>query len=269
MKQALSCFVLFLEVFVIKDFSILPDERLDYVNEKVTLIQKKKGLTFGTDAFLLAAFIKTDKRAVAAELGCGTGIISLLCAAREKFSKIHAFEIQESFYDITARNIENNGFGETVSAHNADIRDIRPSDTNGEVDVVFSNPPYMKTDSGKRNMADEKYIARHEVKGSIYDFCAAAGRLLKFGGKFYVVWRPDRLSELFYAMKENSLEAKAMTFVHARATSEPSMVLISATKGGKPSMRITPPLILHSDDSIELSPTAAKIYETMNFDYDI
>ena len=42
-------------------FGINADERLDRVNENITLIQKKDGLTFGTDAFLLAAFIKEQR----------------------------------------------------------------------------------------------------------------------------------------------------------------------------------------------------------------
>ena len=59
---------------------LLPNERLDKVNENITLIQKKDGLTFGTDAFLLASFIKSTPSKTAAELGAGTGIISLLRA---------------------------------------------------------------------------------------------------------------------------------------------------------------------------------------------
>ena len=248
---------------------LLPDERLDYVNEKITLIQKKNGLTFGTDAFLLAAYIKEAKYARAAELGCGTGIISLLCAAREKLGKIYAFEIQDKFFDVTKRNINGNGFESTVFAKCADIRDIASSDTDGELDVVFSNPPYMKTDSGKRNEADEKYIARHEVMGNISDFCACASRLLKYGGKFYVVWRPDRISELMQGLSKNALEPKLITFVHADVCSEPSMVLVCASKGGRPYARITPPLILHdSGDTSKptLSKQAQQIYDTLSFD---
>lgn len=249
---------------------LLDDERLDYVNEKITLIQKKNGLTFGTDAFLLAAFIKASRSARAAELGCGTGIISLLCAAREKLGKIYAFEIQDKFFEITERNIKNNGFDGSVIAKCADIRDLTPSDTDGEVDVVFSNPPYMKTDSGKRNETDEKYIARHEVMGNISDFCACASRLLKHGGKFYVVWRPDRISELMQGLARNSLEPKQMTFVHADASSEPSMLLICAAKGGRPYARITAPLILHDPQNTSNKPTlskqAQKIYDTLSFD---
>lgn len=245
------------------------DERLDYVNEKITLIQKKGGLTFGTDAFLLASYVKRMPRARAAELGAGTGIISLLLAARDKLGKIYAAEVQDSFFDVTKRNIENNGFEGKILPLLADIRDVKPQDVDGELDVVFSNPPYMKTTSGKRNESDEKYIARHEVKGDIDDFCAAAARLLKFGGRFYVVWRPDRLCDLISAMRAHSLEPKAMTFVHADEDSEPSMVLINAAKGGKPDLKVSAPLLLHDTNdksgARSLSPRAEKIYETLEF----
>ncbi len=245
------------------------DERLDKVNEKIILIQKKDGLTFGTDAFLLAAFMKEQRSARAAELGAGTGIISLLCAARERFDHISAFEIQKDFYELTARNIALNGFDDIIDIHNADIREISAHKYGGEFDVVFSNPPYMLTDSGKRNTSEYKYIARHEVCGGIGDFCAAAYRLLKHGGKFYAVWRPDRLVSLLSEMRANRLEPKVAVFVCADTSSQPSMVLVSATKGGAEGLKIMPTLFLHdgcdSGGTRKLSSEAEKIYDTMSF----
>lgn len=249
---------------------VLDGERIDEVNEKIRLIQKKDGLTFGTDAFLLAAYMKPQRSAVAAELGCGTGIISLLCAARERFSLIHAFEIQPEFAELTDRNISINSLDSRIVCKCRDVRELTPSDTDGEVDVVFSNPPYMRTDSGRRNEADMKYIARHEVCGNIGDFCAAARKLLKHGGRFYCVWRPDRLTELLAALKENRLEPKTMTFVHADEESAPSMLLLCAKKGAAPSLNISAPLILHGTSEKSgnrpLSPRAQKIYDTMSFE---
>ena len=207
------------------------DESLIEVNENIKLIQKKNGLTFGTDAFLLASFMKAQKNSLAVELGGGTGIISLLCASREKFKRIYCIEIQEDFANVIRRNAELNSLSEKVLPVNADVRRIRSIDIGCEVDAVFSNPPYMKIDSGKRNEHDEKFIARHEVCGDIGDFCAAAKRLLKHGGNFYCVWRPDRLIDLICAMRENNLEPKEMCFVHASTTSTPSMVLVRAKKG--------------------------------------
>ena len=247
---------------------ILKDgERLDAVNEKITLIQKKDGLTFGTDAFLLASFIKPMSKGRAVELGAGTGIISLLLAARDRFSKITSLEIQEDFAELAKRNVILNGMDGKVEILHADATKATAAQLGGEADVVFANPPYMKTDSGKRNENDYKYIARHEVCGDITDFCAAAFRLLKHGGKFYAVWRPDRLTDLIVAMRQNRLEPKIITFVHANTQSAPSMMLVSATKGGASGMTLTPPLILHKDSSsTELSEKAQKIYDTMSFE---
>lgn len=248
------------------DITLMDGERADAVNENIQLIQKKDGLTFGTDAFLLASFVKPRPSGRAAELGAGTGIISLLVAAREKFSKIYAFEIQKDFAELSRRNIALNSLDAKVEVVCRDVREIRSQEF-GEFDAVFANPPYMKTDSGKRNTSDYKYIARHEVCGGIEDFCAAAYRLLKHGGKFYAVWRPDRLCDLLYAMRANRLEPKIVTPVAADIESTPSMVLVSGIKGGAPSMELTAPLILYSDcDKQQMSERAKKIYETLSFE---
>ena len=242
-------------------------ERLDAVNENITLIQKKDGLTFGTDAFLLASFIKPSQKGIAVEFGAGTGIISLLLASRDKFSKIVALEIQQDFAELAKRNIILNGLETKVNILHADVTKATVNDIGREVDAVFANPPYMKTTSGKRNQNDYKYIARHEVCGDINDFCAAAFRILKHGGKFYAVWRPDRITDLIFAMRSNRLEPKIITFVHADAKSAPSMMLVSATKCGASGVTLTPPLILYKDcTKAEMSDSAKKIYDTMSFD---
>ena len=249
------------------NIELFPNERLDKVNENLTLIQKKDGLTFGTDAFLLASFIKSAPTKKAAELGSGTGIISLLLAERGKLAKIYALEIQKDFADLTERNAILNSLDGKIKTINADVTKIKSADIGGELDVVFTNPPYMKTDSGKRNESDAKYIARHEVCGDIDAFCAAGFRLLKHGGKFYVVWRPDRLCDLFYALRANRLEPKIVTFVHADTQSEPSIVLVSAIKGGASGAKVTSPLILYADtEHKKMSEQAEKIYDTLSFE---
>ena len=245
-------------------------ERIDAVNEQISLIAKKDGLTFGTDAYLLAAFMRPQARARAVELGTGTGIISLLCAARERFAQICALEIQADFAELAERNVRLNHLEDRIEIRRADVREVRAEQIGGECDVVFANPPYMRTDSGKRNDSDYKYIARHEVCGTVDDFCAAAERLLKYGGRFYCVWRPDRLSDLMAAMRAHGLEPKVAVFVHADAESEPSMLLCSATRGGAAGLRILPPLLLHElsdrgQSTRQLSARAASIYETMSF----
>ena len=248
------------------NYNLSENETLTKVNENIELIQNKNGLTFGTDAFLLASFIKAQKNSVAVELGGGTGIISLLCASREKFKTIYCAEIQPDFAEIIGRNAKLNNLDNKIVPLCEDVRNLKSATLGYEVDAVFSNPPYMKVDSGKRNDYDEKYIARHEVCGDIGDFCACAKRLLKHGGFFYCVWRPDRLVDLICAMRENNLEPKEMCFVHANTKSEPSIVLIKAKKGAASSTKVLEPLFLNLDnDPKTLTERAKKIYEECNF----
>ena len=240
------------------------------INDKLKLIQNENGLTFGSDAYLLSAFTVGGKSKIGADLGSGTGIIPLLLCNREKGARIYAVEVQESFCDLIRQNAELNGFSDRIIPVHKNVTDLKASDLGQELDFVVSNPPYMKVDSGKRNEFDEKFIARHEVCGNISDFCACANRLLKHGGRFYCVYRPDRLVDLMCAMRENKLEPKVITFVAATADSDPSLVLVRAIKGAAPGNTVTRTLFLH--DSKEnaaksiLSPDAEKIYEFCSFD---
>ena len=227
--------------------AILENERLDAVNDRLRLIQKTDGLTFGTDALLLAAFIgKTGSSAL--ELGGGSGIISMLLSARERFANIVCAEIQPSYADLIKRNIVLNGLENRLCALCADVRDTSALGECGSFDAVFSNPPYMTVTSGALCEKDTKSIARHEMNGTINDFAACAAKMLKYGGRFYTVYRCDRLIDLIDALRKNRLEPKRMTFVFARPSLAPSMVLTEARLGGKAELRVTRPLILSGDD---------------------
>lgn len=227
--------------------SILENERLDDVNDRLRLIQKTDGLTFGTDALLLAAFI--GKRGhLALELGGGSGIISMLLSVRERFEHIVCAEIQPSYADLIKRNIALNGLEDRLCARCTDVRDVGALGESGSFDAVFSNPPYMTVRSGSLCQADAKSIARHEMNGTIDDFAMCAAKMLKYGGRFYTVYRCDRLIDLIDALRKNRLEPKRMTFVFARPSLAPSMVLTEARLGGKTDLRVTRPLILSGED---------------------
>lgn len=218
------------------------------INGSLTLLQQKEMLTFGTDAYLLYAYLRKKKGGKAVELGAGSGVISLLTASSGKFAKITAVEVQSEQARICADNIVSNQLSDQIATVCANVKDLTPAMVGGEVDTVFANPPYMTVGSGKANLSDSKYIARHEVLGTVADFAHAAARILKFGGSYYVVWRPDRLPALFSALTASGLSPKRMTAVHGDAASAPSLVLVEAKKGGAmDGFFLTRPLLLHED----------------------
>ena len=238
---------------------LFENESLTEVNDGIKLIQNKKGLTYGTDAYLLSAFIKGKKSGTAAEIGSGSGIISLLLAERGKFKKIFALEVQEYYASLTKRNALLNGLDGIVEALHTDARDFK-----AECDAVFMNPPYMKVGDGKRNEDDGKYAARHELNGDISDLCIAASKMLKYGGDAYVVYRPDRLTDLICALHDAGLEPKNICFVHQSAVHAPCLVLIGAKKGGKSGVNVMRPLILTDENGAE-SADCAYVYENGNW----
>ena len=214
--------------------TLLPNERLDEVNDRLSLIQR-------TDGLLLAGYI-SGKFKTGVELGGGSGIISMLLLTREKIGTVECCEVQEYYAELIKRNAVYNSLEDRLTVMHGDVRDL-PSTEDAE--IVFTNPPYMKADGGKNNSTDGKTIARHEIHGTVRDFCEAAKRRLKYGGSFYAVYRPDRLTDLIFAMRQSGIEPKRMTFVHASAAKESSMLLVEGKRGGRSGMILTPPFIIY------------------------
>ena len=243
----------------------LPEDRVIRINDELLLMYKETGLRFGTDAYLLSAMIRGNGRGHAIDLGSGTGVISLLCAAKKRFASIYAVELQEEYVSIIQRNVSANHFENIIFPLHADIRQLRQSDLPHPADVVFTNPPYMRAGSGIPAAAPDNRMARQEICGSIADFCLAASRLLKFGGMFYVVYRPERLSDLLYAMRSAGLEPKRLTLVHPTVSHPPCLLLAEGKKGSGSGMVVTKPLILKtrsSDGTIADTDDYQTIYST-------
>ena len=136
---------------------------LQSIDETHNMYQYSDGFSFGTDAVLLSGFVRPRKNSVGAEFGTGGGIIPLLLSIHKEFKKLYALEIQEDYALLAKENIALNGFEDKVEVICGDLKraeDLIPF----PCDFVFTNPPYMKKDSGKVNETEKKRIARHEKK---------------------------------------------------------------------------------------------------------
>ena len=223
-------------------------EKHEKINDNLSIYQNEGSLAFGTDAYLLSAYIKKQTKSRAAEFGAGSGVISLLLAARGKLNNITAFEIQEKIAAIAAKNVESNALSEKIEIICSDIRTL-PAEHNCTYDLVFSNPPYMRIDSGKISENDADAASRHEVFGTMEDFASSAAKLLRHGGTFVLVYTPDRLPALISALKNARLEPKRLTLVYPTSEHVPCTVLVEAKKGASDGIFITRPLIIYKDRS--------------------
>lgn len=236
---------------------------LDNVNCDIVLQQEKNGLKYGTDAYLLHAFMPKSSKASVCEGGCGSGIISLLLLKNGKCLNTLCIDVQDSSCEIAKNNALANGLGDRMTVICTDVLDYKPE---REFDAFVCNPPYMKENSGKANAYTEKYIARHETTADIGGFAACAYRTIKDGAGAYFVYRPDRCADIIYALKQNRLEPKVLTFVHATVEHEPCLMLIKAKKNAQSGMIVTKPLIIYDDKTGgEYSRDMKYIYENAMF----
>ena len=164
---------------------------------------------------------------------------------------------------LAVRNIEYNNLGEYITPVCTDIRLIGKKDFPKPIDAVIANPPYFPNGTGRISPNDTKNAARFELNGGIYDFCAAAARILEPEGKFYCVIRAERLPDLFSALRSVGLEPAAMTMVYHNPTAAPSVALIKANRHRFTQLKVSRPLFLY--EGREKTNDAKQIYETCSF----
>lgn len=233
-------------------------KELQAIDDRHSIYQFSEGFSFGTDAVLLAGFIRCKKGQVGVEFGTGTGIIPLLLSLHKEFGHLYALEIQKEYADLARENLRRNGFSEKVTVLEGDLRERLPLPE--KIDFVFSNPPYMKADSGYLNENEKKRVARHEMFGDIGEICLAASRLLQDKGEFFCVYRTERLCDLFCAMRAAGLEPKCLVPVIPKIGKAAALALVRGVKGAKSGMRVREAFVLQ-DDSGEKSLENQRLYE--------
>ena len=231
-----------------------------FKNSKIRVLQDKSEFCFGIDAVLIAHFASSKKGKTVFDLGTGTGIIPLLMTKLDEDSRFTALEVQERSAEIARLNVENNNLQERIAVLQADIKDVKKTFAAECADIVVSNPPYAKMNPVKKNPNEAKNIARHEILCNLDDVVSAASWLLKTGGSFFMIHRPERLSEIFAAFSKAHLEAKKLQLVLPFADSSPTMIMIEAKKNARPDLKILAPLVMYKQKG-EYTDSIKEIYK--------
>lgn len=209
-----------------------------------------RAFPLGTDSVLLADFTNSTHAKRALDIGCGAGVLTILLAQKASGAEVHGIELQPDSSSVCRENMTANHLN-PAWIRTGDIRAHRTIYEAGSFDLVVSNPPYFAAGSGHPAPDDLRAIARDERNCTMEDLCQAAGYLLKWGGLFSLVHRPERLSELLCCLTKYGMEPKRLRMVQHKARSAPNLVLAEAKRGGKPGLSIEPPLILSDSDGTD------------------
>lgn len=233
------------------------NESLDDLECKgIQLIQNKNGYKFSTDSVLLANFAKGKPSDRYVDLCSGSGVVAILFACKNNIKNAFAVEIQSELADMCLRSLEYNKLS-NIKVLNINLNTAHEVLGSESVDVITVNPPY--NEQGKTAEDSQIAIATHEIETNLEEICKECFKLLKFGGKLFMVHRADRLVDIMFQLRQNKLEPKVLRVVYPKASKEPNLVLIEVKKGARKGLKILSPLVITNEDGTETD-EVKKIY---------
>ncbi len=225
---------------------IKPGERLDDLQlDGLKLIQDPGKFCFGVDAVFLSDFARVKPGETVLDMGTGNGVIPILLAAKTRGGKFSGLEIQTETAEMARRSVRLNHLEDRIEIVTGDIKEAAAIFKPAFFDVITTNPPYMLSEHGLKNPDDARAIARHEVLCSLDDILRESMRLLQDKGRFYMIHRPFRLTEIMIKMNHYKIEPKRIQFIYPHIDREPAMVLIEGVRGAKSRVTVEPPIVIY------------------------
>ena len=228
------------QTVVLGEYECLEDMGFD----NLKIVQDERLYRFTSDSVLLSKFAHARNGEKIADFCAGSGIVAFhfyaLHKARLTKSSFTLFELQENLAALSKKTATYNGF-ENFSFEIGRLQEsAQKKEYHEQFSLVLCNPPYEN--GGFENGTYEKAICRKEITICLDEIAKAAAKVLKYGGRFDLLHRADRLAEVCYTLKRYNLEVKKIQFVGGRVALKPYLVMIEAVKGGKPNCEILPTL---------------------------
>ena len=220
---------------------------MEFLPNGYTLETAEGTFPLSTDSMILAHFTKLPKNASVLDLGSGCGTLGLLLCAKDAACKVTGVELSEAAHSCAVENIRRNALDSRLKSICADLRQVPEMFSSGSFSCCVSNPPYFS--GGPSSQANP--TARREDTCTLKELISSAARLLKYGGDFFLVHRPERLGDIIARAAESGLEAKRLCLLRHREGGPVNLILLQLRKGAKPGL-VWEEIVLHQADG---SPT--------------
>ena len=123
--------------FYSRDFKVEPGVFIPRP-ETERLVETAVGLLTPTDRSLVAPRL--------ADCGCGSGVIAVTLAAELPTAEVWATDRNPRAVALTGQNAHRHGVAARVHACEGNLLEPLPANLRGELDLVVSNPPYVRRD---------------------------------------------------------------------------------------------------------------------------
>ncbi|MEG0500052.1 MAG: methyltransferase [Rikenellaceae bacterium] len=144
--------------------------------------QELCAMKVGTDGVLIGAWGAVGETTML-DIGCGSGLISIMAAQRTTTLRIDAIDVEESAVRQAEINVAACPWSDRIVIHHAALQEFTPTH---KYDFILSNPPYF-INSLKEGKEEPRAIARHSNTLSYSDLAKNIERLLTDEGIFSVI----------------------------------------------------------------------------------
>lgn len=150
--------------------------------KKFNVKQSSSVFKIGTDSVLLGAYINCESAKYILDIGCGSGVISLILA-QKSIANIHALDINIEACNLAKENFKNSKWADRLKVF---CKAVQNFDTKIKYDIIVSNPPYFT--SGNPSPQKAKAIAKHDLELDLKDLLLGINRFLSEDGKAYIIY---------------------------------------------------------------------------------
>ena len=219
--------------------------------------QKNASMKVGTDAMILGALIKTAHHKNALDIGAGTGVLSLMCAQKNKDLFITAIDIDKVNTSLAKENFNRSEWTDNLEAIEADIADYNSSNL---FDLIFSNPPFYL--NGIKSQFKRTNNAKHISSINLFTFFQSSYDLLSKDGSFWIIIPFVEHREWTFVGEKVGFQVFSICYVYGKDSSCKRLVIeFKKNIGGKIALYKTS-LIIRNHDG-----TYTKEYKKLTEDF--
>lgn len=212
-------------------------------------LQHRRGYRFSVDAVLAAHFSQPEPGATLLDLGCGCGVMALICLYRwsAMLDTVTGLELQDGLATLAERNRLLNGFAEQMKVVRGDLCRILDFVAPESFSLVICNPPFYARNSGRPCQQEESFLARHQVRCTLADVTGAAAAVVKNRGRVVLVYPASGLDALLVACHAHNLTPKRLQLIYSYPdpVAPARLVLLEAVKNGGHGLRVLPPFFIY------------------------
>lgn len=151
--------------------------------KQFTIVQEHSAMKVGVDSVLLGAWAEIGDAATILDVGCGTGLLSLMMAQRSSAS-ITGIDIDADACHEAKMNAGLSPWPERINIQQIPFQEFARKNISA-FDLVISNPPYFENSSKPGDL--KRKSARHNDELPFHEFLEGCAQILHPHGRIAVI----------------------------------------------------------------------------------